>query len=232
MLKAKKKITQKEVQHDKFTTNYYSAQDWYSNNKKNVNLATGIITLLIIASIFYYNNLNANNETSSSELSKLTTFIDNNQYQQAINGVPEKNIRGLLSIVENDGSSSSGNLAKFYLANAYYSTGEFQTALDLYEDVDVDGDIIESSRLSGIAACNEALGNFNDAAKYYEKSSAYNKNDPSIAENLLKAGIMYGKSGDNYRATDLFERIKKDFTNSPEAREIDRYIAEYSPNKK
>lgn len=226
MLKASKKITQREVQHDKFTTSYYNAQDWYSKNKKNVNLATGIATALIIAIVFYYNNLNANNEASSTELSKLTTFIDANDYSKAINGVPEKNIRGLISIVENDGSSNSGNLAKFYLANAYYATGKFTEAIDLYEDTDLDGDILEASRLSGIAASFEALNNFEQAAKYFEKSATLDKNNPSSANNFLNAGIMYGKIGEKKRAANIFERIKKDFQNSPEARDIDRFISE------
>lgn len=227
MLKAKKKITQREVQHDKFTTTYYNAQDWYTTNKKNVNLATGILTALIIAVVFYYNNLNASNESSSTELSKLTAFIESGDHSKAINGVPEKNIRGLISIIENDGSSNSGNLAKFYLANAYYATGRFTEAIDLFEDADLDGDILEASRLSGIAACFEALNNFEQAANYFEKSATLSKNNPSAANNFLNAGIMYGKIGENKRAANIFERIKKDFPNSSEAREIDRFISEF-----
>ncbi|MDA0987301.1 MAG: tetratricopeptide repeat protein [Bacteroidetes bacterium] len=232
MLRAKKKISQREVQTDKFTTTYFNVQDWYQLNKKNVNIGTTIFALIIIAIVFYYNNLNANNKTSAAELAKLMQFIDAGQHKEAINGIPEKNIRGLLSIVDNDGSSNSGNLAKFYLANSYYSTGEFQKAIEIFEDVDADGNLIESSRLAGLAASFEAIGNFKVAAKYYEQSATFDNTLPTVPNNFFNAAILYGKSGESEKAKKLFDKIKKDFPTSAEARDCERYIAEFASIEK
>lgn len=226
MLKKQKELAQRVKKQDDLITTYDNAVLWYETNKKiltNVGIA---IAILIAGGWFYINNSRTSNEKAANEFAKVFSYYDNGQYQLAINGLPEKNVRGLQAIVKDYGSSHYGNLAQFYLANCYFNTGEFDKALEAFEDANVDAPILEASRIAGIAACYEVKGNFADAAKYFEKAGKSNTNDPNTAEYLANAARNFAKAGNKEQAIELYKLIKKEHSSSAAAREAERYLDE------
>ena len=229
MLRAKKKISQRVIKEDALVTTYFKAQVWYDENKKRVSTVVGIVAVLAVALWFYSNNVRANDDRATAELARVYTFYDNGQYQIAINGIPEKNVSGLQSIVDNYGSTKAGNIAKFYLANAYYNSQNYDKALAYFNDFGgSNSSLIENSAIAGIGACYEAKGNFKKAAENYEKAALKDSDDPNAADNLVNAARNFGKSGDKDRAIELLKKVKKDYPTSTAARDVDRYIAEVS----
>jgi tetratricopeptide (TPR) repeat protein len=229
MLRAKKKISQRVIKEDALVTTYFKAQVWYDENKKRVSTVVGIVAVLAVALWFYSNNVRANDDRATAELARVFSFYDNGQYQIAINGIPEKNVSGLQSIVDNYGSTKAGNIAKFYLANAYYNSQNYDKALAYFNDFGGSNNLlIENSAIAGIGACYEAKGNFKKAAENYEKAALKDSDDPNAADNLVNAARNFGKSGDKDRAIELLKKVKKDYPTSTAARDVDRYIAEVS----
>ncbi len=227
MLKRKKELAQRKiVKQDDLITTYENAVSWYQTNKKllaNVGIALAII---IGAGWFYLNNQHQNNEKAALEFAKVFSYYDNGQYQIAMNGIPERNVRGLTAIVGDYGSTSYGNLAKFYLANCLYNNGDVDKALEMFEDASVNSPLLEASRLAGIAVCYEAKGNFDGAAKNFEKAGKYSANDPNAADNLANAARNYAKAGDKNQAIELYKLIKKEHASSAAAREAEKNIEE------
>jgi TolA-binding protein len=226
MLRAKKKITQKVIKEDKLVTTYYQARNWYDLNKKRVSTGIGVAVVIVIAVWFYINNMRTNNEKAATDLAKVMTYVDNGQYQVAVDGIPEKNIPGLQGIVENYGSTKAGNMAKFYLATAYYGLQNYDKAIEHFDDYSGGNELFEISALSGLGACYEAKGNLAEAAEYYEKAALKNSDDPNAAENLINAARNFVRIGQKEHATELYKKVKTDYSTAPQAREIDRYIAE------
>ncbi len=226
MLKKQKELAKRVKKQDDLITTYENAVFWYETNKKllaNVGIA---IALLVAGGWFYINNKNTNNQKAANEFAKVFSYYDNGQYQLAINGVPEKNVRGLQAIVNDYGSTRYGNLAEFYLANCYFNTGEVDKAMAAYDDASLDAPILESSRFAGIAACYEAKMNHADAAKYFEKAGKSNANDPNTAEYLANAARNYAQSGNKEQAIELYKLIKKEHSSSAAARDAERYLDE------
>lgn len=226
MLKKQKELAKRVKKQDDLITTYETAVSWYETNKKlltNIGIA---IAVLIAGGWFYINNNRTNNEKAANEFAKVFSYYDNGQYQLAINGVPEKSVRGLSAIVADYGSTQYGNIAQFYLANSYYNTGEIDKALVAFEDVSLDAEILEASRIAGIAACYEAQGNHAEAAKYFEKAGRFDSNDPNTAEYLANAARNYAKSGKKEQAIDLYKLIKKEHSSSAVARDVERYLDE------
>ncbi len=226
MLKKQKELAQRVKKQDDLITTYESAQLWYETNKKlltNIGIA---IVIVIAAGWFYINNNRTNNEKAAVEFAKTFSYYDNGQYQLVINGIPEKNVRGLLAVVNDYGSTQYGNLAKFYLANSYFNTGEYDKALEMYEDADLDAPILEASRIAGIGACYEVKGDFARAAKYFEQAGTYNNTDPNAAEYLSNAARNYGKAGETAQAIEIYTLIKKEYSTSAAARDAERYLEE------
>jgi TolA-binding protein len=229
MLRAKKKISQRVIKEDALVTSYFKAQVWYDENKKRISTVAGIVAALAVVLWFYTNNIHANDDRATAELAKVFSFYDNGQYQIAINGIPEKNVSGLQSIVDNYGSTKAGNIAKFYLANAYYNSQNYDKALEYFNDFGGSSNsLIENSAIAGIGACYEAKGDFKKAAENYEKAALKNSDDPNAADNLVNAARNFGKSGEKDRAVELLKKVKKDYPTSTAARDVDRYIAEVS----
>lgn len=227
MLKKQKKLAQKKlIQQDDLITTYETALSFYQTNKKlltNIGIA---LVVIIAGGWFYMNNQRQDNEKAALEFAKIFTYYDNGQYQLAMNGLPEKNVRGLLAIVSDYGSTHNGNIARFYLANSYYNLGDYEKAMTEFTEADLPTDILEASRLAGIAACHEAKGNFSEAAKYFERAGRTTSDGPNTAENLAHAARNYAKSGNKEQAIELYKYIKKEHSSSAAARDAERLIDE------
>ena len=228
MLQAKRKISKRELKQDALITSYMKATTFYEENKKNIGVGLTIAVVLIVASVVYVNNRSANNDKATTDLGKVYQHFDGGQYQLAIDGIPQQNIVGLKSIVEEYGSTPSGEMARFYLANSYFQLGKFDEALKEFEDFSPSGEILGASRLAGIAACYEAKGNWIEAAETFEKASTKYASIPGAAENLNNAASNYAFAGEKAKALTLFKKLKKNYPTTTFARDADRYIAQLS----
>lgn len=231
MLKAKKKITKKELKEDALVSSYTKFLVFYEEKKKLIGyVALGVVILAVLL-VAYINNRNSNNEKAATALGKIFTFYDAGandvkQYEIAINGMPERSVMGLKSIVDNYGSTNSGELAKLYLGNAYFATGKLDDAMKMFEDFSSNDPILQAAATAGEASCFESKGNYEQAASLYEKAAGLQTIE--TPEYLQSSARCYGLKGDKPKALALCLRIKKEFPKSTQARDIDRYIAQYT----
>jgi tetratricopeptide (TPR) repeat protein len=226
MLRKQKKIAQRVIKEDTLLTRYYTAQSWFEENKKRLSTFSLLVVAVILGVWFYANNVRNNNEKAMNDLAKVFEYYDNGQYQVAINGLPEKNVPGLQTIVDNYGSTKTGNLAKFYLANAYYNIQNFDKALELFDGVSTNVDLVAISAIAGEAACYEAKGDFAQAAKFYEKAGKKSSTDPNAADNLVCAARDYVKAGDKAHGIELYKLVKEEYAQSAAARDAERFLLE------
>jgi len=229
MLRARKKISRRELKQDALIKTYVKATSFYEEYKRYLNIGVTALVVLIIATVFYVNNRNTNNEKAMTELGKVYQYYDNAQYQVAIDGIPEQNIRGLESIVDDYGSTPSGELARFYLANALFQLERYDDALDMFDEFDPGGDqLLTVSRLSGIAGCYESLQDYGKAAEFFEKAATQYSDDLNAAENMNNAARNFAQAGDKERALTLYRELKKQYPTTSFGREAERYITELS----
>ncbi len=230
MLRPKKKISKRELKQDALVTTYAELTSFYETHKKNISIGITALVVVIIAAVVYFKNRSDNNEMAMTQLGSVYAIYDAGQYQLAIDGIPERNIRGLRSIVENYGSSNAGNIARFYLAGAYYQLGNYDEALKFFEDCSPADELMAVSRLAGMADCYEAKGEYLKAAENFEKAASKNSKDVSIADNLNNAARNYARAGEKEKALDLYRRLKKNYPSTTYGREADRYIEQLSIN--
>ena len=57
-LKARKKITHKEIKKDKLVTGYFEARNWLDKdeNKKKLYIGAGILLVLVVIGYLYYSS--------------------------------------------------------------------------------------------------------------------------------------------------------------------------------
>ncbi|GAB4131338.1 MAG: tetratricopeptide repeat protein [Ignavibacteriales bacterium] len=224
MFTKRKKITKKQIKEDKLVTSYYEAKTFYQENQSKILIGLGVIAFVIVAIIWYSNKSSENNTLASVELNKVMPLYDSGAYQEAIDGKTGTNILGLKKIVDSYSGSENGELARIYLANAYYFLGKFDEALENYEDYSGSNELLTAAALAGTAACYEAKEKYEDAAHYYEKAFKVNEYNSQNAEYLLKAGADYIKVQKFEEAQAAFDIIKEKYKTTQAFRELDRYL--------
>jgi tetratricopeptide (TPR) repeat protein len=228
MLKPQKNISRREIKEDQLVTKYFETRQWIENNTKILSyVAIGVIAAATIAFIWSKNRVEAN-EKATTMLAKVIPYYDENKFEMAISGVPQEGIQGLQAIVDEHGSTKAGEIAKLYLASSYYATKNYDKALEYYADISIDDKMLQASAIAGLAACYEVKGDQNQAASYYEKAASKNMTLSQAPEYLQKAASNYAASGNKEKAIELLNTLKKEFATSPYAREVDKFIAEYS----
>ena len=228
MLKAQKKISMKEIKEDRIVTMYFQTQTWIEQNKRIAAYIVGIPIAIAVIIFFWVQKRSEWNLEANTKLAKVISYYDQGKYQEAVNGVPQEGIQGLEAIVQEHGSVPSGQIAKFYLANSYFALGKYEKALSTYDDVSISDKMITSAALAGEGACYEAKGNYSKAASCYEKAASKGIPDLQAPENLQRAAVNYAAAGEKQKAVDILQKIKKEFPSSTAARDVDKYIAEFS----
>ncbi len=233
MLTPKKKLVKKEIKQDTLLSTYVKTTGFYYENKKYVNYAlTGLVVLAVVAVIFI-NNRRSNNEKAAVELSRVMSVVDSAPtdpaaQRAAIDGRPEQGILGLKAIVENYGGTDAGELARYYLAGAYYRLGEYENALASYRAFSPADRMLEAGAEAGSAACHEALKQYSEAAELYASAAGTDPEGVAAPEYLNSAARCYGAAGKPEEAVRLLKKLKDDYPKSALARESDRAITRYS----
>jgi len=193
-------------------------------NQKSLLFIGGAVVAMIIIYIAYQKLYIGPREIiASNQMHVAQDFWAKKDWNKAING--DAGYPGFQKIVDNYSNTKAANLAYFYLGIAYLNKGEFRKAIDN----------LTNYRGGDNMAAAEALGSTADAyveLKDYDKAETYFKKAADKANNkfltplyLKKLGLVYEAQNDNKSADDAYKRIKSDYPDSPQAQNIDEYIA-------
>lgn len=147
-------------------------------------------------------------------------------YLLALEG--DANGAGFLEVIEQYGSTPSGNLAKHYAGICYLQTGDLEHAaayLAKYSAVKgLPGALINAQNygLQGDVAVEQ--GDYARALKYYEKAVKAADNNLTAPMYLRKAGLAARANGNAKQAIAYFERILNEYPASMDAREAEKLI--------
>lgn len=151
---------------------------------------------------------------------------ENPDYLLALEG--DANGAGFLEVIEQYGSTPSGNLAKHYAGICYLQTGDLEQAaayLAKYSTVKgLPGALINAQNygLQGDVAVEQ--GDYARAVKFYEKAVKAADNNLTAPMYLRKAGLAARANGNTEQAVAYFERILNDYPASMDAREAEKLL--------
>lgn len=230
MLAKKKKLGKKNIKEDKLVTFYSKTLDYFEVYKNQVFIGAAAI-VIVIAAIIYLNNQAAATEVeASAALAQASKMYQSGNYQAVIQGNAGANSQSLASVAAKYSGSEAGEIARIYLANSYFYTGDYDNALEYYEDYSGSNKLYKAASLAGIASCYEAKGEHEKAANYFRDAAFTYEYNSLNSQYLLNAAVNYIKVEEFEEAKALLERLKENYTSSVEAQEADRYLAEIELN--
>ncbi|MFY0673478.1 MAG: tetratricopeptide repeat protein [Bacteroidia bacterium] len=163
-------------------------------------------------------------------------------FRLALNGDFEADIMGFEEVADNYGMTDAGNLAHYYAGICNLQLGSNSKdsikALNYYEDaVNHLKSFSSDSRMLaplGLGACGDALcelGNYEEAASYYNKAAMADANEYTAAMYLKKAGLVYEKLGQSDKALATYTKIKDEYGSTQIGTSIDKYISRAQTQK-
>ncbi len=231
---AKQNFDQTEENLANFEEAVGRTEKFVENNKKN--MSYGVLALFAIVILYMgYQNYIAKpaQEAAYNSIWQAEKLFGEDQFETALNGNNE--VTGFLSIIDEYGSTESGNLAHYYAGVCYMNiakddtTGnandKFEKAISEFKSFSSDDINIKAMSIGAIGDCMMELGDKEAAASQYEKAANYKDNDLLSPMFLKKAALTYSLLGKHDRALNLFNIIKTDYTRSNEFREVKKYIA-------
>jgi len=208
---------------DKILGYYYKSAEYYEKNKNRVYTILTVIVVIIAVIFLYFRNVANKSEEANLELSKVKQFYLQGQFDQAIKGDSLGISKGLQYIVDNYGSTESGQAAKVMLGNCYLYYRDFDNANKYFKDFSGSNEIYKSTALAGQGAVAEAKNDFVNAAKLFEKAAKVSKTVTNNEENLFYAIRDYFLANDNDNVKRLAKELKTDYPKSKFLSQVARY---------
>jgi len=193
-------------------------------NQKSLLFIVGAILVLAVGYLIYLKMYLAPREVNATnQMYVAQNFFEKKDWDKAING--DAGYPGFKKIIEDYGSTKSANLAYFYLGIAYLNKGEYQQAIDNLTSYHGDDSMIAAEALGGTGDAYVELKSYDKAETYFKKAADKANNKFLSPFYLKKLGLVYEAENDYKSADETYKKIKTDYVSSPEAQNIDEYIA-------
>ena len=182
-----------------------------------------------VGSYFAYENLYKQpleNQASDAMFAAQKAFQQDSM-QLALNG--QNGNLGFIQITQDFAGTPQANLAQHYAGICFLEMGEYQKAIDHLAKYtrtnNTLGDLIFAQNQGLTGDAYSQLNNQEKALEFYKKAANVTNNIATTPTYNHKTAIILCSQGKYAEAVVLFELIKKQFPNSIEGRDIDKYIA-------
>lgn len=207
------------------------AQHWFEVYKKP--LMYGVIALaVIIGGSLAWKSYQAGNQVKAIKaMWKAEQMFERDSFAVALNN-PGGGYEGFLSIISKYGSTSAGNMAKYYAGVCYLQLGKFDEAIKHLDDFSPSGTVSPTMKYGALADAYSEKQDFGKALKYYKEAASEGGVEDLKALYLKRFALLSEKQGDVSSALSAYNEIKEKYATTADGRDIEKFIARASAAKK
>lgn len=200
---------------------------FFSQYGKKIAIGLGIVVGAIVLFLGYNHFVKGpQHEQAADALWKSQEYFKVDSFALALNGDGKK--PGLLKVIDEYGSTPSGNLAQFYAGVSYLQLGQFENAVKHLKAFSTSEPELKLRAAGLLGDAYSELGQVNEAiASYKEAAKANTDDDINTSEYLFRAALLSGDAGNVQDAVSLLKTIKEKYPNSQRAFEVDKYLGKY-----
>ncbi len=203
---------------------FTKAEDFFEKNKKLISYGAGALLALIIAGV-YINNfyLPGREQEAQSQIFKAQQYFEMDSFRLALEG--DGNYDGFLNIIDDYSWTKAACLSKYYAGICYLRMDDYDNAITYLKKFSTSEPVIGAMGLGALGDAYSEKGQMDDAVSHYKKAASKANNNMLSPYYLFKAGLALKAQGNKEDALEMFNKIKSEYPDSNEGREIEKYIA-------
>lgn len=230
---------QQSIEHGSTTAEVFNTLDdgaskteqWVVSNQKYIFLIVSFSAFIILGFLGYDKFIQQPKESKAmNDMYTAQTYFD-----QAISSVNQDSLfnlslngdgikYGMLDIADIYSGTNAGNLANYYAGMAFLNMKDYAQAIEYLNEFSSEDDVLGPISRGGIGDAFVQLEQLEDAFDYYIQAADLRTNNYTTPMYLLKAGVIGLKIGEFDKSLLYFNKIKSDFPDSIEAKDIDVFI--------
>ncbi len=148
-------------------------------------------------------------------------YFQRDSFNLALNG--DGMNPGFLGIIDTYGATNVGELAEYYAGVCYLHLSDYESAIQYLSGFSTDEPIMKATAQGVTGDAYLESGDNQKAIEWYQKATKAD-NEMVTPFYLFKLGLVYEEGNQKDEALKAYSRIKNDYENSFEARQIDKYI--------
>src|ERR1035437_311011 len=201
-----------------------STEVFIEKYQKQIIFGVAAVGLLVLVALSFRNfYLEPREITAENEMYKAQAFFQKDSFKVALEGNGGDCV-GFKEIVSDYGITASGKLAAAYAGICYYKLGQYDNAIKYLSQFDGDDTYFSASVIGLTGDSYVELGETSKAISYFDKAA--DKNNTVMSPIYLKkAGLVYESLNQPEKAEKEYSKIKDNYPKSPEAADIDKYLA-------
>jgi tetratricopeptide (TPR) repeat protein len=193
------------------------------NQKILMYVVMGIIAVVLIYFAYQKFYLGPREGNAQDQIFMAQKYFEKDSLNRALYG--DGNALGFIDIIDDYGSTKTGNLARYYAGICYLRMGNYEEAIEYLEAHDPVDQLIGPMALGGLGDAYMELNEPERAAEYYLEAAEVSENDFTSPMYLYRAGMTFEMLGQYEDAYDAYSRIFEDYFRSNEGRSIERNMA-------
>jgi len=198
-------------------------EQFLENNWKTITYGLAVIAVIVGAVWLYNRRLDSRTEEAIAQMYVAQNYFDDDSLDLALYG--DGNYLGFIDIADEYGSTRPGNLANYYAGLCFLWSGQYEDAIDYLQRFKKRDKSASPVALGCIGDAHVELGETDKGIDYYMKAAEFSDNSFYNPLYLMKAAQLHEMEGRYDEALELYTRIKDDYPESSEGRNIDKYIA-------
>ncbi len=213
---SKTRIPQQEPETEDLLQRYAARIQVFARARKKQLIAAGAIlcaVAVVVAGLIYF--LDRARENASAMLMQITR-----QYEEQGRDADEKDLEKIRNdfehLIDKYGYTGPGKAAILQYAGICYSTGDYDRALELYEEAyEAFGKKPDFAQLAlnGMAHAHAALGENQKAISLFQKLVEHKS--PALKDQaLFNLGLLYSRTGNPEESREAYSRLVSDFPDS------------------
>ena len=192
------------------------------NQKILMYVVMGIILVVLVYFGYQKFYVSPMEKNAQEQVFMAQKYFEMDSLNRALYG--DGNALGFIDIIDDYGSTKTGNLSKYYAGICYLRMGNFEEAIDYLEDHDPVDQMIGPLALGALGDAYMELNKPETAVDYYLDAANVVDNEFTTPMYLYRAGLTYELLGEYADAYDVYNRIYKDYFRSNEGRNIERSL--------
>jgi len=199
-------------------------QGFYEKNQRII-WGTLIGLVVLVGGYLVYSSLymKPREKEAMAQMYQAQLQFERDSFANALTS-PGSMVPGFLGIQEQYGGTKAANLANYYIGVSYLNLGKFEAAADYLKSYNANSPEMTIMKNGALGDAYSELQDMDQAMSYYKKA-ANSDNDLLTPYYLKKVGMLHERNGNTAAAADAYQKIKDEYPQSAEGREIDKFLA-------